>query len=88
MAIGGDGGPKTKLVRAALDRDAQRALAELEAAGLSCTEAVRRGLLTAAQQLRDHSRLESEVAVLADDKVDVAESLQVAAEMADLRGSW
>ncbi|WP_341252120.1 hypothetical protein [Euzebya pacifica] len=79
---------ESKAISARLDEDAQRALAELEATGLSRTEAVRLGLLAAAQQLRDRSRLEEEVAALAADAGDLAEARRVAAMMEDLRDPW
>ena len=79
---------EAKAISARLDEDAQRALAELEATGLSRTEAVRLGLLAAAQQLRDRSRLEEEVAALAADAEDLAEARRVAAMMEDLRDPW
>lgn len=79
---------ESKAISARLDEDAQRALAELEATGLSRTEAVRLGLLAAAQQLRDRSRLEEEVAALAADAEDLAEARRVAAMMEDLRDPW
>jgi hypothetical protein len=68
-----------------LDADARRALAELEATGLSTAEAVRRGLVAAALRLRDRQRLIGEVAELAADEADRAEAAEVAAMMANLR---
>lgn len=68
-----------------LDHEAQRALAELEATGLSRSEAVRRGLVTAALRLRDRERLIDEVAELAAHDADRAEAAEVAAMMEDLR---
>jgi hypothetical protein len=64
--------------------DARRALAELEATGITRSEAVRRGLV-AAQRLRDRQRLIDEVAALAEDEQDLAEAAEVAAMMEDLR---
>jgi Arc/MetJ-type ribon-helix-helix transcriptional regulator len=71
-----------------LDEQARRALAELEATGISRSEAVRRGLVAAAQRLRDRQRLIDEVAELASDEADRAEAAKVAAEMEDLRAPW
>lgn len=68
-----------------LDDQAQRALAELEATGLSRSDAVRRGLVTAALRLRDRQRLIDEVAELAADEADRTEAAEVAAMMEDLR---
>ncbi len=73
------------LISVRLDEDARRALAELEATGISRSEAVRRGLVAAAQRLRDRQRLIDEVAALADDEQDRAEAAAVAAMMEDLR---
>jgi Arc/MetJ-type ribon-helix-helix transcriptional regulator len=76
------------LISVRLDDDARRALAELEATGLSRSEAVRRGLAAAAQRLRDRQRLIDEVAELAVDEADRAEAAEVAAIMEDLRAPW
>lgn len=76
------------LISVRLDEDARRALAELEATGLSRSEAVRRGLVGAALRLRDRQRLMQEVAELAADAVDRAEAAEVAAMMDDLRAPW
>jgi Arc/MetJ-type ribon-helix-helix transcriptional regulator len=76
------------LISVRLDHDARRALAELEATGLSRSEAVRRGLVAVAQRLRDRQRLIDEVAGLAGDEADRAEAAQVAAIMEDLRAPW
>ncbi len=73
------------MISVRLDEHARRALAELEATGLSRSEAVRRGLVAAAQRLRDRQRLIEEVAVLAEDPRDRAEAADVAAMMEDLR---
>jgi len=73
------------LISVRLDDDAQRALAELEATGLSRSEAVRCGLVTAALRLRDRQRLIDEVAELATDEADRAEAAEVAAMMENLR---
>ena len=76
------------LISVRLDHDAQRALAELEATGLSRSEAVRRGLVTAAQRLRDRQRLIDEVAELASDEADREEAAAVSSMMEDLRAPW
>jgi Arc/MetJ-type ribon-helix-helix transcriptional regulator len=76
------------LISVRLDDDARRALAELEATGLSRSEAVRHGLVAAAQRLRDRQRLIDEVAELAVDEADRAEAAEVAATMEDLRAPW
>jgi Arc/MetJ-type ribon-helix-helix transcriptional regulator len=76
------------MISVRLDEEAHRALAELEATGLSRSDAVRRGLIAAAQRLRDRQRLIEEVAGLATDEADRAEAAQVAAMMEDLRAPW
>ena len=73
------------MVSVRLDEEAQRALAELEATGISRSDAVRRGLITAAQRLRDRQRLIDEVAELATDESDREEAAAVSAMMEDLR---
>jgi Arc/MetJ-type ribon-helix-helix transcriptional regulator len=73
------------LISVRLDDDARRALAELEATGLSRSEAVRRGLVTAALRLRDRQRLIDEVAELATDGADRAEAAEISAMMEELR---
>lgn len=71
-----------------LDDDAQRALAELEASGMSRSEAVRTGLHAAAGRLRDRQRLAAEALALAEDDGDRAEAAAVQALMEDLRAAW
>jgi hypothetical protein len=73
------------LISVRLDAEARQALAELEATGITRSEAVRRGLVAAAQRLRDRQRLMDEVAELAEDEQDRAEAAEVAAMMEDLR---
>lgn len=73
------------MISVRLDDDARRALAELEATGITRSEAVRRGLVVAAHRLRDRKRLIDEVAELADDEQDRAEAAEVAAMMEQLR---
>jgi Arc/MetJ-type ribon-helix-helix transcriptional regulator len=75
----------SEMISVRLDDEARRALAELEATGISRSDAVRRGLVVAAQRLRDRQRLIDEVAELAEDEEDRAEAAQVAAMMEDLR---
>jgi Arc/MetJ-type ribon-helix-helix transcriptional regulator len=76
------------MISVRLDEEAKRALAELEATGLSRSEAVRRGLVVAAQRLRDRPRLAEEAAALAADEHDRAEAAAVAEMMEDLRAPW
>ena len=76
------------LVSVRLDDEAKRALAELEATGMSRSDAVRHGLVQAAQQLRDRRRLAAEAAALAEDEQDRAEAAAVSEMMEDLRAPW
>jgi Arc/MetJ-type ribon-helix-helix transcriptional regulator len=71
-----------------LDGPSQRALRALEASGLSRSEAVRRGLLRAAADLRRREDLRAEVADLMSDEVDRAEMREIAAFMEGLRAPW
>ena len=71
-----------------LDPAAEWALAELEATGLTRSEAVRVGLLAAARRLRDRARLADEARALARDEADVAEAAAVRDMMEDLRAPW
>lgn len=75
----------SELISVRLDEGARRALAELEATGLSRSEAVRRGLVAAADRLHDRERLRQEVADLAADEQDRTEAARVAGMMEDLR---
>lgn len=71
-----------------LDDDAVRALSELEATGLTRSDAVRTALVAAARRLRDRRRLSAEVAELEADVVDRERMREVAAVMEDLRAPW
>jgi len=77
-----------EVISVRLDERAERALAELEATGMTRSEAVRVGLVDAARRLRDRARLIEEAAALADDVDDRAEAAAVAAMMEDLRAPW
>ena len=68
-----------------LDEEALRALATLEAAGLTRSEAIRAALVGAALRLRDREALAAEVAALEGDVDDRAEMLAVADLMERLR---
>jgi len=71
-----------------LDDEALRALRQLEAAGLSRSEAIRQAILeTAATRARSRA-LAREVAALEADPDDRAEIRRVAAAMEDLRDPW
>ncbi|MDQ3915894.1 MAG: hypothetical protein M3323_11315 [Actinomycetota bacterium] len=68
-----------------LDEEARRALARLEAAGLSRSQAVRRSLVESAARLERKKDLAEEVAALEADEDDRAEMLEVATLMESLR---
>jgi antitoxin component of RelBE/YafQ-DinJ toxin-antitoxin module len=68
-----------------LDDEARRALATLEATGLTRSEAIRTALVEAALRLRDREALAAEVAALESDVDDRAEMLAVADLMERLR---
>ena len=76
------------MISVRLDDAARRALAELEATGISRSDAVRRGLIVAAERLRDRQRLIDEVEALAADEDDRKEAAAVSAMMEDLRAPW
>jgi hypothetical protein len=70
-----------------LDAEALRALAQLEATGLSRSEAIRHALLESAALLHRRAALAAEVAALEDDEDDRAEMLEIAAIMESMRAA-
>ncbi len=74
-----------KAISVRLDEDALRALARLEASGLSRSEAIRRALIDSARALRREEALRAEVAALEADEDDRREMLDVAILMESLR---
>jgi len=70
-----------------LDDEALRALTQLQAAGLSRSEAIRRAIIDSATRLRRGKALAAEVAALEADEVDRREMLEVAAMMESMRAS-
>jgi hypothetical protein len=70
-----------------LDDEAQRALARLQAAGFSRSEAIRRSLVESAKRLERKQGLAEEAAALEADEDDRAEMLEVAALMESMRAS-
>jgi len=70
-----------------LDAEARRALAHLEATGLSRSEAIRRAILESAARLQRHAALAAEVAALEADADDRREMLEVAAVMENMRAA-
>ena len=75
----------TKAISVRLDEDVQRALATLEASGVSRSDAIRQAILDAAEATRRHAALRAEVAELERDDADRAEMERVAAAMEALR---
>jgi hypothetical protein len=70
-----------------LDDETLRALNQLEAAGLSRSEAIRRAIIDSAARLQRRRALAQEVAALDADEADQREMLEVAAVMESLRAS-
>lgn len=68
-----------------LDEDASRALAQLEATGLSRSEAIRRALVESANLIRTRRSLAAEAAALEADEADRREMRKVARLMEALR---
>lgn len=68
-----------------LDDEAERALARLEATGMTRSEAIRKALVESAQTLRRRQQIAEEVAALEADEVDREEMLEVAGLMESLR---
>ena len=68
-----------------LDDEALRALNQLQAAGLSRSEAIRRAIIESATRLQRRKALAQEVAALEADETDRQEMLEVAAVMESLR---
>ena len=74
-----------KAISVRLDEEAQRALARLEASGMTRSEAIRRALVDSAARIERRKALAAEVAALEADEVDRREMLEVAALMESLR---
>jgi predicted transcriptional regulator len=70
-----------------LDDETLRALAQLEATGLSRSEAIRRAILDSAARLQRRAALAAEVAALEADEDDRREMLEVAAMMESMRAA-
>jgi hypothetical protein len=70
-----------------LNAEALRALAQLEATGLSRSEAIRRAILDSAARLQRRAALAAEVAALEADEDDRREMLEVAALMEIMRAA-
>ena len=70
-----------------LDAEALRALALLEASGLSRSEAIRRAIIDSASRLQRRAALAAEVAALEADEDDRREMSEVAALMESMRAA-
>lgn len=70
-----------------LDDEALKALAQLEASGMSRSEAIRMALVESANRLRSRKALSEEVAALEADEQDRREMREVASLMESLRAS-
>ena len=68
-----------------LDDEAMRALGQLEAAGLSRSEAIRRAIIDSAARQQRGKALAAEVAMLEADEIDRREMLEVASLMESMR---
>jgi predicted transcriptional regulator len=68
-----------------LDPETMRALAQLEATGISRSEAIRRAILDSASRIRRRAALAAEVAALEADEADRREMLDVASFMESMR---
>jgi len=75
----------THAISVRLDNDALLALGQLEAAGMTRSEAIRAALVEAAARRHDKQVLAEEVAVLEADEEDRAEMLAVVDIMEHLR---
>jgi hypothetical protein len=70
-----------------LDREALRALAQIESTGLTRSEAIRRAILGSAWQLRRRAAVAAGAAALEADEADRQEMLEVAEFMESVRAS-
>jgi Arc/MetJ-type ribon-helix-helix transcriptional regulator len=77
----------TSAISVRLDTEALRALAQLEATGLSRSEAIRRAILESAARLQRRAALAAEAAALEADDDDRREMLEVAAVMEIMRAA-
>jgi Arc/MetJ-type ribon-helix-helix transcriptional regulator len=77
----------TSAISVRLDAETLRALAQLEATGLSRSEAIRQAILGSAARLQRRAALAAEVAALEADEDDRREMLEVAAIMEIMRAA-
>ncbi|HYU57911.1 MAG TPA: ribbon-helix-helix protein, CopG family [Actinomycetota bacterium] len=74
-----------RAVSVRLDEEALRALARLEASGLSRSQAIRKALVDAAERLARRESVAAEARALEADEADRREMLEVAALMESMR---
>jgi len=77
----------TSAISVRLDTETLRALAQLEATGLSRSEAIRQAIIDSAARLQRRAALADEVAALEADEDDQREMLEVAAVMEIMRAA-
>ena len=77
----------TDSVSVRLDKESNQALLQIEATGMTRSEAIRTALLETAARLNDKQALAAEVAALEADAEDRAEMLVVADLMESLRAA-
>jgi Arc/MetJ-type ribon-helix-helix transcriptional regulator len=77
----------TSAISVRLDAETLQALAQLEATGLSRSEAIRRAILDSAARLQRRAALAAEVAALEADEEDRREMIEVAAVMEIMRAA-
>jgi len=77
----------TPAISVRLDAETLRALAQLEATGLSRSEAIRQAIIDSAARLQRRAALADEVAALEADEDDQREMLEVAAVMEIMRAA-
>jgi len=77
----------TSAISVRLDAKTLQALAQLEATGLSRSEAIRRAILDSAARLHRRAALAAEAAALEADEDDRREMLEVAAVMEIMRAA-
>ena len=77
--------PMARAISVRLDEEAFRALSQLEAQGLTQSEAIRSSLVHEAARIRARQALADEVAALETDEADRAEMSAVASLMEQLR---
>ena len=77
----------TSAISVRLDAETLRALAQLEATGLSRSEAIRQAIIDSAARLQRRAALADEVAALEADEDDQREMLEVAAVMEMMRAA-